>query len=65
MEEEAAQSKGSNSGKFGSKTQRQANSASEELGHGIIGVAAGLHVSTCICVGILHAQADPVYPGRG
>jgi hypothetical protein len=53
MEERAAQSKGSDSGagadgKFGSDTQRRANAASEELGRGVIGVTAGIHVSTFI-----------------
>ncbi|KAJ5826002.1 hypothetical protein N7474_003140 [Penicillium riverlandense] len=43
MEEEAAQTKGSDSGKFGSDTQRRANAASEEFGRGVIGTTAGIH----------------------
>jgi hypothetical protein len=47
MEEQAARSKGDAGAndKFGSQTQRRANAASEELGRGVVGVAAGIHVS--------------------
>jgi len=66
MEEQAAQSKGSDSGagadgKFGSGTQRRANAASEELGRGVIGTTAGIHGVGESLRGTLNAAVDKAF----